>query len=689
MSLNWRQRRLAQVLLTSCKRWTIAELADRLQVSPRTVRYDLDALTTWLKARSVNLLRKPKRGVWLEGDPCALSALQYELGPAVSYDCSLSPKEREQLLVAWLLRSDQPLTAEDLAEKLMVSRATVLSDLRRAGSWLAGRGIALRGKPNVGYWLACAEKDWRRAVCDLLAESAGEEHLIRYLADIGAGGGQWRRPGPDGVIAHVLGLFREVDLAGLEAIVTEVCRRHGLALNDSSTVGLVVHLALAVTRLKQNKDIVMPRSDLEEIKKAPEFRVAEEVARAVSKAYGLELPPAEIGYISLHLVGAKLRSRRKETLWQADKIKALATEFIRRAETMLGVELSSDTQLLDGLTIHLEPVQSRVKFGLPFRNPILDEIKQKLSFLFFVAKQASKVFTEAWGNELPEEEIGYLALHLGAAMERLKLKYRSQPRALVVCSSGVGTSQLIASILESEIPEIQIVGFSSAFSLAQQIADLHPDLILSTVPLKNCGVQTVILSSIPTAEEIQELRTALGFGFKEKKVGEGKAAKKKSGLLSRGGEPVLSDVLVAETVLLDAEAKDWREAVFLAGSLLVKSGAVEERFVDSMIRAVQELGPYIVIAPGIAMPHARPEDGARKVGLSLVRLKSPVSFGNPANDPVDLIIGLSAVDSDSHLKLLAQLSKLLNNQDYLRIIRETGSKEGVLALINRVCEDEE
>lgn len=669
---------------------TIHTLAERLRVSPRTVRYDLDSLESWLKQRNVNLIRRPQKGVWLEAAPGSLAALQHELGPIVSYDCSLSPEERQQLLTALLLRSEKPLTTEALANRLMISRATVVADLQKVRTWFAKRGITLQGKPNVGYYQESSEKDWRRAVSDLLAESAGEKHLIRYLTEISSGSGPWRKEGADGGIALVLSLFHEVDLTGLEKIVAKVCERHELALNDSSLIGLVVHLALAITRLKQGKDIVMPSSDLEAIEENAEFSIAREVAWAVREEYKVEMPPAEIGYITLHLMGAKLRSFRKDVYEghdnKADTIKPLAMQFIRRAETLLGVELVTDTQLFDGLTIHLLPTQARVKFGLPFRNPLLDEIKQKFSFLFFVAKQAARVLEHAWGNNLPDEEIGYLTLHLGAAVERLKSKYRTAPKALVVCGSGVGTSQLLASILRSEIPEIKIVGFGSAFGIAQQIESLKPDLVLSTVPLKNCGVQTIVLSSIPTSQEIQELRVALGLGSSRARMKQEDGLEGKHGF-SGGKKPVLSDVLVAETVALDAEAKDWEEGVRLAGRLLVRTGSIEERYVESMIRAVRELGPYIVIAPGIAMPHARPEDGARKIGLSLVRLKSPVPFGNPTNDPVDLIIGLSAVDSDSHLKLLAQLSRLINDRDRLQAIREARSKEGILALVSQVSEE--
>ncbi len=144
---------------------------------------------------------------------------------------------------------------------------------------------------------------------------------------------------------------------------------------------------------------------------------------------------------------------------------------------------------------------------------------------------------------------------------------------------------------------------------------------------------------------------------------------------------MLSSVMSETTIALDAEAADWREAVGLAGRLLVQAQAVEERYVEAMIRTVAELGPYVVIAPGIALPHARPEDGARRIAISFVRLRQPVSFGHAQNDPVDLIFAVAAVDSASHLKALMQLSDFLAAPDGPRRLREARSAAEVMALV--------
>ena len=131
----------------------------------------------------------------------------------------------------------------------------------------------------------------------------------------------------------------------------------------------------------------------------------------------------------------------------------------------------------------------------------------------------------------------------------------------------------------------------------------------------------------------------------------------------------LRDALPHSAVRAAVQCDDWRDAVRVAGMLLVETGAATPRYVDAIIAAVDELGPYIVLAPGIAIAHARPEDGAAAVGFSLVRLAEPVAFGSATNDPVDLVFAFATPDSDEHISALAALAQFIesgSNLDRLR-----------------------
>lgn len=144
----------------------------------------------------------------------------------------------------------------------------------------------------------------------------------------------------------------------------------------------------------------------------------------------------------------------------------------------------------------------------------------------------------------------------------------------------------------------------------------------------------------------------------------------------------LSKMLIKKTIALGLNVGDWREAVREAGSLLVKAGGVEPCYVEAMVQMVQEIGPYIVIAPGVALPHARPEDGVKKACMSLVTLDPPVDFGNEYNDPVKLVVAFGTTDNEAHIEALAALASLLGDSSILESLKQASSPEGILKLID-------
>lgn len=143
---------------------------------------------------------------------------------------------------------------------------------------------------------------------------------------------------------------------------------------------------------------------------------------------------------------------------------------------------------------------------------------------------------------------------------------------------------------------------------------------------------------------------------------------------------MLSDYLSEQTIALSVRANDWREAIRVAGQLLVETGGVEPRYIEGMIRTAEELGPYIVIAPGIALPHARPEEGVIKNCFSLITLSPPVEFGNENNDPVVVVIAFGATDHEAHVEALAELARAIADDGFLEKAKSVSSKEGLLAL---------
>lgn len=131
---------------------------------------------------------------------------------------------------------------------------------------------------------------------------------------------------------------------------------------------------------------------------------------------------------------------------------------------------------------------------------------------------------------------------------------------------------------------------------------------------------------------------------------------------AQSAKPELSQLLPIEAIRIGASAADWRAAVRVAGDALVASQATDPAYTDEMIKVVEELGPYMVIAPGIALAHSRPSPAVRHAGVSLVTLARPVAFGHKANDPVRLVVGLAAPDEEGHVTALATLADYLSDE---------------------------
>ncbi|WP_166000844.1 PTS sugar transporter subunit IIA [Bacillus sp. Cs-700] len=146
---------------------------------------------------------------------------------------------------------------------------------------------------------------------------------------------------------------------------------------------------------------------------------------------------------------------------------------------------------------------------------------------------------------------------------------------------------------------------------------------------------------------------------------------------------MLKDLIHEETIQFASHATDWKEAIKTAAKPLLTNEQITTAYVDAMIRSVEELGPYVVIAPGIAIPHARPEAGVNKVGMSLLRLDEAVPFSEKEKHQVKLLIVLAAVDQETHLEALAQLSELLSEEENLATIYGATDKEEIIDLVTK------
>ena len=153
-------------------------------------------------------------------------------------------------------------------------------------------------------------------------------------------------------------------------------------------------------------------------------------------------------------------------------------------------------------------------------------------------------------------------------------------------------------------------------------------------------------------------------------------------VVSIGGVSLLQDLLSEENVSFHYPAETWEDVIRHGGQLMVDAGFTEPTYTEAMIDVVREMGPYIVLAPGLAMPHARPEMGAKQVGTALVTLEKPIDFGSPENDPVSVAVFLCAPNKEEHIQLLTDIATLFEDEEFLDAAVNFESIEDVEAFLS-------
>jgi mannitol/fructose-specific phosphotransferase system IIA component (Ntr-type)/galactitol-specific phosphotransferase system IIB component len=261
-------------------------------------------------------------------------------------------------------------------------------------------------------------------------------------------------------------------------------------------------------------------------------------------------------------------------------------------------------------------------------------------------------------------------------MERLRRQPKDKKKILVVCGEGVATAQLLASRIRAELPNIDIVQVLSLQELRRyKISKNAIDAILATIPLNIDDVPVIIVNPFLRAEDISRLNEALELA--------GTAAIKETTPLNPDENDSLSDLITAATIRLQVNARSWMEVVDKAGASLINAKAIEPAYVEAMKQTLVKHGPYAVTWPGVVLLHARPEDGVRRLCMRLTTLRTPVYFGHPENDPVDIALVIGAVDPYSHLRALKELAELLADESAMTMIRQSSDRQEVREIICR------
>ncbi|MGB9812892.1 MAG: BglG family transcription antiterminator [Thermovenabulum sp.] len=680
----------------------IENLSREFNVSKRTIQYDLDKINYFLKTHGFPCLeRRPKKGIRLSLKE--KQDLLEVLKRKIKFYYYSTPKERQNKILSELFKAKGFITIETISNLLGVSRSTAIKDLLKVSEWLYKNNLKLITLPRYGVKIDGDERAIRRAALLFLRENLGTD--LPLLEEIES----------QNVLINkdpIMKLLEGIDINLIVNAVKKAEEQFNINLTDKTFNALTLHIAFAIKRILSGKDILMPKEELSRLKNYREFEIALFIVERLKEYFSLEIPQDEVGYITIHLIGGNFVkedfSSYKENLFLVQIIAARLIELVGKEFKM---DFSMDKDLFNNLIQHLGPAFYRLKNGIPIVNPILKEIKESFTDIYEACRKSIKEIENISGFLINEDEIGYIAIHFGASIERMKMSEERTFNAYVVCGTGIGTAEFLTLRLKKEFRNLNILGTASIHNVREVVFARPVDLIISTMSLQIEDVPVVHVSPILSEKDIENIKKVLSI-LEKKEVPSQKGikiietimnaieryaeVKDKEGLykelykilyndeadnMKGDGQPVLKELLTKDTIRLKVKAENWEDAVRIGGKLLFEKGFIESTYIDAMVKNVKEIGPYIVIAPGIAMPHARPEDGVKKVCMSLITLKEPVEFGNKDNDPVRLVICFGAVDHESHLKALSELMEILMDKQSLEGIFKSEDVNEVLNII--------
>lgn len=669
MRFSSRQKMILAKLLQEPKEITIREIAEEIDVSTRTVHREMDELEPALESYRLTLVKKIGIGVRLLGEEADKMRLRQDLFKETAGD--FTPQERKIIILCTLLEAIEPVKLVSLAHDLKITTATVSHDLDELEEKIRQYGLRLVRRRGYGIELQGSETAKRLAITSLISENLDEHELIAAIKDTIQ---QKTQHKVNSASERLLGLIEKEKLIVVENALHDLESELPYPLADSAFVGLVIHLALAIERVEKGENIQFHQEYLHQLYETPEYQVAEKLLQRLEVLFQMEIPKDEIGYITMHLRGAKARSSYQDYhLTDNVELMAKVKRLIDICAEKLGANLGNDQSLLNGLLIHMEPAIFRMKQDMKIRNPLLDQIKKDYAHLFDLVRDAVRqVFPEL---NVPEEEVGYLALHIGASLERLHRQH-ARFQALVVCSSGIGSSKILASRIKKEVPEIEGLRNVSVFEVSK-IPKAEYDLILSTIELPYRQDEYILVNPLLPNEDIQKIKSYLkGLSWKlsppnrvETKQAERTIEELQSlqatltfavGLLERFRYRKIKQPIDS----LDAALREICREIEESG-IITDQKTVVKQLLDR-----EKLGGLGIPQTEFALFHSRSEH-VREAFFGVFQLSGSLQIRSMANDFISvkkilLLLGPKTIRKEG-LEVLSEISSLFIEEEAIRL----------------------
>ena len=712
--MNQRSTKIVQLLSKEKDEITVSGFAEYFQVSQKTIRNDMKEIN--------EILDKNKRGT-IDIKSGGLVSIPADFKDSLSlllegnfYNYKLSKEERKKVASAIIVNSADYITLAAIADRLMVSRATVINDLKEIKKFIRKGNLEVISHANKGLRIDGLESDRRRFLFELLRPTlrSYDNHKNIISEHVHSGIIQLDPFKTFQTIRPFKHPFQYTNKNIIQKIIAEQERCYKKFLPDNSFKEILLYLRILINRNKLGEFL-----ELQPEINSDNYMFSMDILKYISQYCDVVISDDDIKNFSTFLDEVRFKNNgtfNKNTMI----IQMITRQYISSISAELGINLNVDYDFFENLSNHLESIFSAPPMDYPEAD-IIDEVLEDNQDVLDVVIDQMPVIYKFTERKLTEIEVKYIAIHVCAAIERKKNKEISF-RVIVACHAGIGTSILLLEKLKRHF-KFRVVDVISAHE-AINIKPNAADFVISTVPLDSCSLEYVVVSAafndadyIRVGNRIDALRNSRNIpdGTEDDKLNAAELLEEITPVINELVEPKdqarvvmkelrkvvrnyfkqsiennaniispsLHHLLRASDIEVDVKCTDWKDAIRKSAKQLVEQGYIEDRYVDAMIESVNEYGPYIVLSPGFAMPHAKVEEGSIRLGMHLIRLKNPVPFGVEELDPIEFVCCLSAIDHRSYLKAFFNIVNMLKDEIYRKKLHEAADGEEIARIIEQ------
>lgn len=655
---------------------TTEGLQSKTELSQRQIDYDINLINNWLGSNGYNEVIKDSNGYyqfWNDVNK-VLTDLRKE-----NMDYIFNKVERIRIIYLYLYLNFEPISLYHLIELTGASRSTVNDDLNKLKSKLDNFNLAINYSRSDGYQLVGKEESIQYVMMLLVIKT--------ILID-----------GEDFIFETILPDKEKKMMVEYERSLGKLIEEYNLSItpNNFKIIKYIftLHYIRNVDEEKINQTIFK-----DTITSLDEYQVSKRTLTNVDITDENQI--IFLTSLLLSYSTGDIKIRTDEYFIINDLVKRILSKL--KHSYAINLE---NRNVLNQLYSHVRPALFRVDFQYPMINPIKNDIIIQYHSIYIIIKDIFKEISSDFRYGISDDELAYLTIHFATFLSRnTKENKFNTLRAVIVCPSGMGISVLLYQQLSELFPNIHFLDSKSISELNKVIDQI--DLVFSTV-LFETKKALFLVNPIMNNIEKGDLVTRVNQYFLNTETNNNLGLQKLVHIIEKSAEikdrktlikdithllssnfnlnfrrnnPLLSEIVDEEIIQLNVSATDWKEVIRKSAEPMVKTGKITENYVEAMITNTEESGPYIVITKQVALPHARPEDGALEVALGITILKNPVEFGHEDNDPIKYIFSLSAVDNNTHLEALSELVNLLDDQQFYETLDNAESPSEILNYI--------